>query len=274
MAQKPLQLLSEFAAEAKLTGAKYLIVEGSSDVGFFKQWVTGADFDVRTRPLILAVNEFDMDAGQLFTLGLNDAERSRVICLALFAESEKLDSVRCIADRDAEHGVKSFTPATLIWTDFPALESYGFEASTIDTLNTLFLGGRLPDGTTVIDQASTILLELYTVRTHHEHLPTPDVAKGLSWYKKQPVFRVESAVAPQLASEIATYPRGTFSDQRSHAYGHDVCAVIICLYANVVKSQAGVRSQEALEDMLRAAILVRSDFAKFPLFQQILAWTA
>jgi hypothetical protein len=272
MSRKPLQLLSEFAAEVRLTGSRFLVVEGLSDLSFFKQWIAGADFDEKTRPTVIPVGALEVDAGELIGLGLNDAERSRVIYVAMFLESEKLDLVRCVADRDAEHDVKRFAPSPLLWTDFPAIESYGFEASVLDTLNTLFLGGRLPDGADVITLVSPILLELYTVRTHNQHLPTPDIGKGLSWSKGGYSFRVEKTVPPELANDVGDYARPSYSDPRLHAYGHDVCAVIICLFGNAVKNQAGVRNQETLEDMLRASVLVRAGIRTLPLFKQILDW--
>ena len=274
MTKKPLQRLSEFAAEVRFSGSKYLVVEGPRDRGFFTQWLTGFEFDGVPRPTVMTVGGLDVSAGDLSSRGLNDGERSRVIFVAMFAESEKLDHVRCVADRDTDHDISRFKASTLLWTDFPALESYGFEPTVLNTLNTLFLGARLPHGDELVALMSPMLLELYTVRLHNEHLPRPNLPRAVSVSKGQFTFQVEKAVSPAVAAKVSTYSRPAFADTRSHAYGHDIGALILALFGNVVRTQVGIRDQAILEDMLRAAFLMTADLKALPLFREIAQWAA
>jgi hypothetical protein len=274
MTKKPLQRLSEFAAEVRFTGSKYLVVEGRRDRGFFTQWFAGLEFDGVARPTVVAVGGLEIGAGDLSSLGLNDGERSRVVFVAVFADAEKLDLVRCVADRDAGHDLSRFMASTLLWTDFPALESYGFEPAVLDALNHLFFGDRLPCGEKLVALMSPMLLELYAVRMHNEHMPRPDLSKAVSMKKGQFRFHVASAVPPAIAPMVSTYTRPTFADARSHSYGHDIGALLFVLFGNVVRTQVGIKDQDILEDMLRAAFLMTADLKALPLFREIADWAA
>ena len=273
MTEKPRQRLSEFVTEVRLTGSKYVVVEGPNDRRFLVQWFESQEDFRSQRPPVISVDSLDIDAGELLALGLNEGSRSRVIFVAMRAEQENLD-LRCIADLDCGHDVDLFTGSTLIWTDFPAIESYGFNAKTLDSLNRLFLGERLPAGDVLLGTMSPMLADLFTVRTNNPHLPDPDIPKGLT--KERGVFKFDVALTlvPTVAAKVPSYGAIAPSDPRSSAYGHDICAMLFALHSNVLKNQAHVADPEALEHLLRAAILIANDLRENALFSTLIDWAA
>lgn len=274
MTQKPRQLLSEFVQEVRLTGSKYLVVEGPDDRRFLLQWIEQQDALRARRPHVVAVDSLDIDAGELLVVGLNEGARSRVIFVAMLADAETLDVV-CIADRDCGQDLELFEGPTLYWTDYPAIESYGFEATVLDALNRLFLGERLPRGVELVETMSPMLRATFSVRVHHPDLTDPDFPKAITRSRGVVAFNLGPALEPAVRALMSDYDElDVAGDPREHVYGHDLCALLFALYPNELKNQAHVRDAEALEDQLRAAMLIAGDLTSAPLFARLRDWAA
>lgn len=268
MAQPPRQTTQEFVREVARTGDRYVVVEGRADVGFYSLWlrrqiasVTGAHV-----PHIVSVDSIQVDPGLLFDLRLPDSNRSRVLALAADQTAENL---WFLADRDCDHGMEVVSAQNLLWTDFPALESYALTAGVLDCVNLLFLGGRLPDGAAVVEEVVPILRQLYTIRLYNPNLPEPNLDRA--FYGKDPVrFDIEKAVPPELRPEVPKYEIPAFADPRSVAYGHDVAAVLMHRFANVIGNQAKISRVDVLEKALRSCLVNDPDLHKQSMFSRLL----
>jgi len=268
---QPRLTLAEFETEVRLSGSKYLLVEGPADQRFYSGWIRTAPIPLDRRPLVMTADRIDVDGGLLISIGLTDGQRSRIIFLSQFAERRSLD-ILCVADRDCGEGVTTFSASTLAWTDFPAVESYGFEPETLDRLNELFLGNRLPSGSSLVSELSEPLLDLYAVRSHNPSMLAPKIAAAGVRSGGTIAFDLNRSIPPHLASVAPTYLRPAFADARAHAYGHDICELLLLLYSNPIRNQSGVGSVGMLENALRAAILLSGVFDSSILASRILAW--
>lgn len=265
-------MLHELLKEAELTGASYLVVEGPTDKAFYREWVGRAGAGQVSRRLVVeAVDAIDLGETSAIELELPTGARSSVILVAVEA-SKKTVNIRCIADRDCGHRVNDFQIEELWWTDYPALESYLFDGPTLDTINRMVLGDRLPDGTQLVAALSPVLLELYTVRLYNESLRAPDVSKGYGKSKNPADFDVKRAVAPEVAVVAHTYLRPTGEDPRSYAYGHDIADVLLHQYANEIRNQAKIPHREALETHFRWCLLTSQAFGSSALARKICSW--
>lgn len=173
----PRQRLNEYFLEIKLTNRKHIVVEGRTDQRFFRVWLDGLR-DIEAQVAVTAVESLEVPTADLFAIGLADSNRSRVIVVAAKA-SESGANLRCIADRDCGHDVVNHIYDTLLWTDYPAIESYAVEARTLDIANQLSFGGHLPSADQLLGPLSFALSELFAVRCHHQHLPKPNHKSGL-----------------------------------------------------------------------------------------------
>ena len=264
----------EMIREAELTKQKFLVVEGPTDRNFYSRWLTGNVGQGLSgqEVIVVAVETIDLPAEDLLQIGLNDGNRSRVLLFASLAADSAAD-IRFIADRDCGHNVSDFKMHGLLWTDYPALESYAFTGQILGILNAHFLGERLPSGDVLVRDLSKVLLELFTVRMHNEHLPTPNLAKGFPKNSKKPSdFDVSKTVDSSIGAASVTYVRPQFVDPREIVYGHDLAEILMHLYGNAIKTQAGYSRSEALENAMRAVLLIEKSIGSEPLFVELGSW--
>lgn len=272
MSGKPKSKLRELLKEAELTATSYLIVEGRTDRSFYKEWLRQAGKGQELRPLVVeAVDAIDLGETSDVELQLPKGARSSVILIALAASKKPVD-IRCIADRDCGHHVDKVQVEELWWTDFPALESYLFESDTLDTVNRMAFGERLPDGAKLVATLAPVLRELYTVRLHNESLRAPDISKGYGKSKNPVDFDVRKAVAPEVAAVAHTYTRPSEGDPRSYAYGHDIADLLLHQFGNEIKNQAKIPHREALEAHFRWCLLVSKTFDSSVLAAKLSSW--
>lgn len=263
---------SELFLESRLTKHRQIIVEGSSDRRFITAWAKG--LGINEIIVVTAVGDIDVDSKDLFELGLNDGNRARVIALAKNSHAASID-IKCIADRDCGHNVEDHSYPTLLWTDYPALESYVVEEDVLDQANLLNFGGQLSNGATLLSELSFALGELYAIRTHHEHLPGPKYKAGLKNGRKLSSFDVTAAVQPDVASLCANYPRpGSARAPKTYAYGHDVSELLMAAYGSTLRNKAGLATREALEGVLMSALQVVGLYKSERLFISLEKWIA
>ncbi|MBN8423114.1 hypothetical protein JF531_01090 [Microbacterium esteraromaticum] len=270
MTEIPRLRLEELLIEAELTNKRHIIVEGPTD----KLFVEGWSMDVSAADLVIVtdVESIEIDPGLLYMAGLNDGNRSRVLVVARHAATQGID-IRCIADRDCGHGVDEHSCDALLWTDYPSLESYAVDVATLDRANVLGFAGKLPAAADYLPGLTFALRETYCVRVHNEHLPSPDFESGFASQARDFFdFRVEESVAHDLRADIATYERPAGDDGRQFAYGHDIAGLMLAVYANVLKNQAGLRTREAVENVLRGAIQVVGSYRSEGLFSALEQW--
>jgi hypothetical protein len=264
---EPKQLLSEFLLEAELGSKKHIIVEGPADKRFLQVWLR----QQRLAPVITVVSTLNIPMASLEEIALNEGSRSRVILVARRAVSA-VDKIRCIADRDAGQDVAEHQYPTLIWTDYPSVESYAIDAETLDAANLLSFGERLPPSSDLMPGLSFALRELFAVRTKHPHLPKPKFSNGIPKKGTLADFDVKKAVSSSTATDIDNLPRSNEKDPRSYAYGHDIGELLLAAFPNTLKNQAGLGTLEAVESALRSALQATGAHLTTPLFTSLAAW--
>jgi hypothetical protein len=267
----PRQRLTEYFLEVELTARKHVVVEGRSDERFLRAWLRGLPGCPSVT--ITPVENLDIPPDVLVDSGLTDGNRSRVLVVGARAADRGVP-VRCVADRDCGQNVEEFDFETVVWTDYPAIESYVVSEHVLDTANLLSFGERLPGAEVLIRGLAFALRELYAVRTHHPHLPRPNYSAGLDRRTPQlECFDVTAVVPTPLRPEIPKYQRpDAKSDPRTYAYGHDVAELLLAAFANALKNQAGLRTLEAVENALRSAIQAEGSYRDEALFRRLLAW--
>jgi hypothetical protein len=268
---KPRLRLDELLLEAELTQQKYLVVEGPTDASFFRTWLATI---AKRSVTVSSIDDVDVPTGEVFCLGLNDGNRSRVIAVAAASRGRSVD-IRCVADTDCGHGVDKHNYEALLWTDYPGLESYALTLETLGVVCELHAGGRLPAVDILLPELARILREIFAVRCHHEHLPKPNYRAGFTTRPPRlDSFDVALTVDYYIRADIATYARSTSADPRRYAYGHDIAEVLFAVYANELKNGAGIANPKALETALLSALLIGDEYACEPLFDSLSRWAA
>lgn len=203
----------------------------------------------------------------LAEIGLTEGAKQRVIWIALQIRDETA-KVQCLADLDCGDLVPQFGSARLWWTDYPAIESYGFEPATLDVLNRMFLREQLPAGDVVIAELLPALVDLFRIRLHNHAISTPAVDKGFGRNGWDP----RPTVRPEIAVRLAEFEAPTFDDPRDVAYGHDIAKALHARFANEIRNRARISELLALEDALRAAILLSGAFTRSELARRMIEW--
>jgi len=273
MSDSPRLRVSELLREAELTGDKYLIVEGPTDRIFYGRWIAKLPGTGTPSVKVVSVDTIDVPSDDLHMAGLSDGNRSRVMLLSTYVDRSKTDVI-CIADRDCGHNTASYISDAMLWTDFPALESYAFDADVLDWLNAMILGGLLPAAASMMTSLTGVFLDLFTVRLHNEDLPAPNIARGFPSSKDPSAFDVAKTVHSSLSAAVPLYARPSFSDPREVVYGHDIAEVMMCVFGNVIKNKSAISGTLSLERVLRAGLLSDGSLHKTPMFQTLAIWSA
>lgn len=252
-----------------MTSRKHLVVEGGADARFMRAWLLGLPGGDNV--VVTSVDKIDIPDAHLILLGLTIGNRGRVIAVAKSADDGNLD-IRCVADRDCNQNVEDHKYTTLLWTDFPALESYALDDAVLERANLLSFRGLLPAGSELLQLLVFPLRELYAVRERNPNLPTPKYSKGFTKKAKLDEFDVTQTVDHAIRDEINKYERSTSPDPRTFAYGHDIGELLLASYGNTLKNKAGLRDLEALESALLSAVQATGKYINEPLFRLLTEW--
>jgi hypothetical protein len=258
-----------------MTGSRVLVVEGPADKAFYRQWFLKRGRSSANDVIVEAIDAITVDLQLLDVMDLTHGARSYVFCFASEAASSGARIIG-LADRDCGHRVGELTHLSqVLWfTEYPALESYAFDAQTFDTLNALFLGQRLPSGVELVAAMSPILRELYTVRLHNENLAAPIISNGFDATRSLTSFDVTRTIGVHLRAESSEYVRPSGNDPKAWAYGHDIAKLLYVLYANEIKTQSKISDVEVLEAALRTSLLVCGNFDDTVLGRTLDEWAA
>ena len=273
-----LSTLDEVATQIDLEGIKIVYVEGDTDQRFYTTWaikrlnVTKTELGRLNKILIQSVSDVDTT-----TLPDDDnlnsgSNRTKVIRLAKEAHSRNIN-IRCIADRDVGHDCETLNYPTLLWTDYPALESYAITPQILDSLNSLHLNNSLPESEELIPQLSFALRELFAVRQANKHLPQPKYKKGLEKNSTLDTFDVSKTVLHETICSIPANRRPSKSDDpRTYSYGHDIAELLMAAYPGKIKNRknGAIKDVAGLENAMRNCILMYCD--NEGLFVSLHAW--
>lgn len=267
----PRQKLSEYFLEIRLTKAKHIVVEGRTDQNFIQAWLDDLG-EAASRAAVVTVDSLEVPTTDVLAHGLTDGNRGRVIVVAAKASEGGID-LRCVADRDCGHDVATHNYETLLWTDYPAMESYAVDARTLDKANLLSFGGHLPSAGQLLGQLAFALSELFAVRRQHQFLPNPDYKAGLRDRRATlDQFDVAAAVSVEVRPLVAGYERPSGKDPREFAYGHDIGELLLAAYGNELRNRAGLMGLKAVEGALRSAIQAAGTYVDERLFVLLREW--
>lgn len=263
----PRAKITELAKESLLTGRRFLFVEGPTDKLFFTRWIEA------TRPTIVAdisvmtADGVEVSWEELKSHGLTEGARQRVVWISeRFPHNRSL--IRCVADLDCGDLAPSFANDVLKWTDYPAIESYGYSPRVIDVLNESFLRNHLPPGSTVVEALKEAVIDLYRIRFNNPGAEHPSASNGF----KSGVWDPARTTSSQLAAGLTTITSPVFDDSRQYAYGHDIALLLLGRFGNEIKNKAKVRDPRLLEDLLRASILQSGVFNESGLASELNGW--
>jgi Protein of unknown function (DUF4435) len=169
------ELIARYELEPSLCD---IYVEGLTDK-FLIQWFLdklGAD-----NYAIYEIDTVEIPANELFKLGLNDSNRSRVIALALQLGDYfkgNLPYVTCVADRDFDYllGSLEFESDLLLFTDCTSIEMYLFNSSVLEKFVKLALRTDNLNSTKIINNLAPILEEMFLLRAANHELKY-----GMQW---------------------------------------------------------------------------------------------
>ncbi|MGO4489422.1 hypothetical protein [Microbacterium sp. 2RAF4] len=156
----------------------------------------------------------------------------------------------------------------LKWTDFPAVESYGYSAPVLDVLNESFLRGHLPPGAVVVEDLREAVVDLYRIRLHNPGIDHPSAQAGF----RRGTWDPSRTVTAGVATNLAAFSAPDFDDVRQYAYGHDLALLLLGRYGNEIKNGSQIRDPRLLEDMLRACILLSGTFTDSRLAADLTEW--
>lgn len=139
-------------------------VEGEADRDFLK-WF----FEVcgRDKVAVYPIGSIDISAGAILGEGLDDSNKGRVICLALFLEQNLGDPIHviCIADKDFDDALKIEHKATcLVVSDYTSLEMYGFTTETVHKITRVVGCDAEANGVEILSSIEPLLTRLFYVR--------------------------------------------------------------------------------------------------------------
>lgn len=173
--------LDELVARYELEPSLHdVYVEGLTDKSIIQWFLDESNLDTKNCA-VYEINTVDIPTDQLFALGLNDNNRSRVIFLAfqlqrLFETS--LPHVVCIADRDFDDliGSSSIESELLLFTDYTSIEMYLFDSNIIEKFLRLALHRDDLAAVNILKNISPILEEMFLLRAANESL-----SYGMEW---------------------------------------------------------------------------------------------
>lgn len=122
-----------------------IYVEGSQDVEFYAAWVDKSGLDFNLEKLSVVVNEikYAENDKELVKPELASGNCGRIREYARL--NEKYIRIIWISDRDLlkDNELKEYSRDNLFFTDFPAVESYGFSDQILNRLNSEWYNNRL-----------------------------------------------------------------------------------------------------------------------------------
>lgn len=263
--------LDEVIADGERAKALTLVVEGISDKRFYEAWIR-ANLPNK-KILVKKIEDVEVPFEELHALGLNDGNRDLVIGLAAMAQKRENSgdqlNLLCIADLDCGFGADVFSFESLLWTDFPALESYAFSEHVLEALNSVVLEDKLPLQEGLIDKLEQVFESLFRFRKTEEHIQAPDIAKCFSRPASIDSFDILRGIDGGLNGEYADGPILIYADPREVVYGHDLAKVLIVLFANLFKNTANIKDEAKLEQQLLLTLLSDLRLAELSLFMRL-----
>jgi hypothetical protein len=268
--REPRLTLDELLLGAESNGCVLLLVEGERDREFFEWYLDGALEFVH----VYTADDVEVPNELVFSLNLTKGSRARLSVLARV--SPPYPNVRMIIDRDCGQDLPDPMPPTLMLTDYPAIESYGYGRRPLGKWLKLVAGESTLAVDTLLEELRNPLFFLYFLRTKVSNMPQPTYDKYYSkksdfWSLDVKKLLVEHKVSKEDALVIETMVQVTPQEVRNHVYGHDLAGLLDVRLRTILRNKAQLRTVEAVERTLRLSI-ERSDIDDERLFLTLRQW--
>lgn len=272
---EPKESLNEFIQGVSSSKGRFIVVEGPQDKRFYEEWCAKNNINNITIREVhnISVRSIRHDCLSLrsgrtqvisVSMGLSNAHKSK--SMRLEADSLK-DKILCIADRDLGAGVIEFEDLQrefLVYTDFPALESYFLTVSNIEYFLKDYLSSSFKGD--IISELEEIFKELFIFWNLRSLPGHPNQSFK---YKNLKGRRNEEKNKDKVNSWIEEFQRiGSDVDKRSFCYGHDISALIYDRYTHIQNCFA---SWKKFEDALLEQALSDDSLKNEKLFCHIIS---
>ena len=173
--------LDELVARYELEPSLHdVYVEGLTDKCIIQWFLDKSNLDTKNCA-VYEIDTVDIPTDQLFALGLNDSNRSRVIFLAFELQrlsKTSLPHVVCIADRDFDDliGSSSIESELLLFTDYTSIDIYLFDSNIIEKFLRLALRKDDLEAVNILTNIYPILEEMFLLRAANQSL-----SYGMEW---------------------------------------------------------------------------------------------
>lgn len=223
-----------------------IYVEGTHDVEFYRSWVDDSGLDFNLKNLSVVVNEIN-DAEN--DNGLVSPEGASGNC-GRIREYARLNEEHIrmiwISDRDLlkDNELKEYSRDNLFFTDFPAVESYGFSDQILSRLNDEWYNNKLASLGYCYDFLKHYLKCIYFYRDVCGKWDNPKKKKVRSWthelhgkmkaYKEncssnvniEDFLEYAKEIIPDVIVERTLELDDSTVDPRAYAYGHDIAFAV------------------------------------------------
>lgn len=269
---EPKEKCSEFIQGVYSSKGQFIIVEGGADKKFYEQWCRRNGVNVTVREIgNIEVRSLDDES---LIPGANNTE---VISLSLaLTETHKRNAMTdgvddisrkifCIVDRDYGVAVEKFKELQehfLIFTDFPALESYTLtEANVQKILEGCSACKDKHDAKMELDHIFKELFIYWQVRQMPSDHPGQSYAFNKLKRRRRKSKNSESTWSQDFEALESTI------DKRTYCYGHDIANVMRDHYVCVKNSY---KDSDALEAKFLEASLSDESLKDLQLFRHII----
>ncbi|MDK8625689.1 hypothetical protein [Corynebacterium appendicis] len=273
---------SELIRESLLTHNRFVVVEGESDRGVYRFWLgrqaqEDARINLQNIKVIPAERIIDVqdEAAESGVPSLGGC-RGTVITTARIAWEQGSEGICGIVDLD--FGLDEVFP-NLLHTDYPALESYVFEADVLNQLNERHLKDQLPDGEVIVSAMAPVLSSLFHLKKANPQKPHlscridrgfPAVSSsgngdGLSRLNNFSIERTVEGDSWVIPDDLEF---ASSSDPRTFAYGHDIARVLVGAFSDELKG-AKFKKVEQIESLLIDRLRDWSGIEREPLYVKL-----
>lgn len=221
-----------------------IYVEGSQDVEFYTAWIDKSGLDFNLEKLSVVVNEIK-DAKNDKELAKPEVASGNCGRIREYARlNEKYIRIIWISDRDLlkDNELKEYSRDNLFFTDFPAIESYGFLPKVLSRVNKSMYESQLNALETCFDFLRDYLRGVYFYRYSLQLVENPpkvkiwrnDVLDKLEEYIKNngenqsinDFIKFASEIIPEEIAVKMETATDDMLDPRTYAYGHDIAPAI------------------------------------------------
>lgn len=267
-----------------------IYVEGIHDVDFYESWIDKSGIDIELDKLSVVVKEV-RDVENCDGTVIPEGISGNCALVRKFAELNGRHIRKIwISDRDllTDDDLINYSRDNLFFTDFPAIESYGFQDSVLDSFNEDRYGGKLESLKNHIDLVRSYLKSMYFYRCALQKCEKSEKANSRANQLHHMLKNYVEANGDNLSidglvefsgslftHEMVAVVRSVDSDIvdfRSYVYGHDVGSALKGIIANderILSSKYPVNSKKHIEQYIRDKYISAGLYKHDTLFESL-----